>query len=1200
MNYQTRRVLNKFSPRKYQIPIVDALENKEYKKILVVMPRRAGKDIVAWNLAIRQCIKKICIVYYIFPTYSQAKKVIWDSITNSGQKFTDFIPDELIMSKNSQEMKISFINGSILQLIGSDNIDSLVGSNPYGCVFSEYAIQDPRAYQFIRPILAANDGWALFISCVSPNTLVITENGLKRISKVSNSREEYSSLNEPIFGLNGFNKATDFYFGGNQNTLKIKLSSGYEIECTPVHPLWNGCEWMKSSDIKVGDLFPVQYGQNVFGKGLYFSKFKHKEHPHSGWEIEDRACDKDFFYLLGLIHADGSYDKNKVTITNKKDPEIIKFLRSNRFTTFKDGIHHNFNSRTFCLLLEWLGFRHGAKNKTFPDKLFECTRAQLKAFLQGLFDGDGTSNSNPSKCGYIKITSACKKFIRDLQIVLLNFGIASSIRKEEKEPTKKVKAHSTIYNLEITGYFAHIFYTQIGFRLKRKQVNCKFIPNNVKKESGNVYPVNPSKLDFKYLKKEIANASRISRRLIKKLIIKYDSVYLKSLIKENLFYSPVQSIEASESEVYDFVIPSTHSFFSNGFISHNTPRGKNNFWELYQVAKNSPDWFAYHLTLEDTRHIPYREIEKEREEGLMSEDLIQQEYYCSFSLGVEGAYYAKYLDKMKLNNQLGMVPYEPGFKVHTAWDLGVRDSTCIIFFQTIGQTVRIIDCYKKNKEGLEHYVKILAQKDYIYGKHIAPHDIKVKEFGSGMTRLEKAKNLGIKFTVAPSISIEDGIESVRSAFSKIWIDETKCQSLIKAINNYRQEYDSKKKVYKPRPLHDIYSHFCFTGEMQVLTPSGNIAIKDIREGDEVITPLGIRKVLKKHKRYARKLCLINKKIKCTPEHQIFTQEGLTYADSLRYGDILEPFSKFRNYLWKKIFGYYIAEQDSKGFKKTILSLKTRNKSCLMGTFIDGMPQNTTWGAQEECSRVMELLMRVKACILHFKDTFGRKIKALYRKATSFITGTEMPKIMRYQTLSCLRDLSTGIGMQPGQVLGVNQTNVKTCCVHKTRKLKNGIVAKKEGAGIRSMLKLLSRLVGILNTRKLVLFAKRSTKGNRLGKNTAAINVRLSPGSWLVSILKKGFVLFAIKSLNVINILSRKHVVRSVELYQVDTPKEVYDLTVERDNCYYINGYLVSNCDALRYLCISLPKTRDGLSAEELEKRYRSAVYGDEDIPSFFR
>lgn len=386
------------------MPILDAIVNKGYKRVIGILPRRAGKDITAWNLCIREALKRVGTYYYVFPTYAQAKKVIWDASTIDGKRFiNEYIPDELVESKNSQEMKIRFINGSLIQMVGSDNIDGLVGTNPLGVVFSEYAIQDPRAYNFLRPILMANDGWCVFIS---------------------------------------------------------------------------------------------------------------------------------------------------------------------------------------------------------------------------------------------------------------------------------------------------------------------------------------------------------------------------------------------------------------------TPRGKNHMWELWNIANANPDeWFAYKLTVEDTGHISLHEIEREKAQGLMSEDFIQQEFYCSFDMGVEGSYYAKYLDKMRVKGQIGAVPWESSFKVHTAWDIGVRDSTTIIFFQTVGQTVRIIDCYENSKVGLEHYIKILQQKPYQYGKHIAPHDMAVKEFGTGMTRMEKARQLGIVFTLAPNLSIEDGIEAVRSCFSKIWIDEVECKSLLKSLENYRQEWDSKRKVYKGHPLHDFSSHW---------------------------------------------------------------------------------------------------------------------------------------------------------------------------------------------------------------------------------------------------------------------------------------------------------------------------------------------------------------------------------------------------------
>lgn len=407
MKIESRIHLNKFKPRDYQLSFWRAFDSGNYKKLLAIWPRRAGKDMCAFNLLIRAALRKISVFYYIFPTYSQARKVLWDSIVSAetGEKFLDFIPKELIKNKNSTEMKIYLDNGSLIQLVGSDNIDSLMGTNPQGIVFSEYALQDPRAYQYLRPILLANDGWAMFIS---------------------------------------------------------------------------------------------------------------------------------------------------------------------------------------------------------------------------------------------------------------------------------------------------------------------------------------------------------------------------------------------------------------------TPRGKNHLWELYNIAIQNEDWFVSKLTIDDTQHISIFEINKEIAEGLISQDLAYQEYWTSFDMGIEGSYYAKYIDRMRIKNQIGQVPWENGFKVYTCWDLGVRDSTTIIFYQIIGQTIRIIDCYENSKVGLDHYVNVLKQKErdgYVYAKHIAPHDIKVREFGTGMTRWEKAKQLGITFTIAPDLSVEDGIEAVRSGLSKIWIDEVNCKQLIKAIENYRQEFDAKKKVYKSFPLHDWSSHW---------------------------------------------------------------------------------------------------------------------------------------------------------------------------------------------------------------------------------------------------------------------------------------------------------------------------------------------------------------------------------------------------------
>jgi phage terminase large subunit len=237
-----------------------------------------------------------------------------------------------------------------------------------------------------------------------------------------------------------------------------------------------------------------------------------------------------------------------------------------------------------------------------------------------------------------------------------------------------------------------------------------------------------------------------------------------------------------------------------------TPRGKTHMFELAQIAKNSPDWFYELQTVDDTGHISIDEIRREINSGEISEDLAQQEYWCSFEMGQVGSYYAKYTDKMKLESRITNVPWEPYHKVHTAWDLGINDPTVIIFFQVIGDTIKIIDYYEQSDRGFDHFARYLMDKPFTYGFHYPPHDVMARESARGLTKREMYKELGISFQEPVLIGIEDGIELVRRTLSKVWIDQTKCKQLIKCLENYREEFDIKRKVYKGRPLHDQFSH----------------------------------------------------------------------------------------------------------------------------------------------------------------------------------------------------------------------------------------------------------------------------------------------------------------------------------------------------------------------------------------------------------
>ncbi len=397
--------LDKFKPRPYQIPLIRALEVDGYKRMLSIMPRRAGKDLTAWNMMIRQALQRIGVYWYILPSYAMGKKIIWNGKDNQGNDFLSYIPSELIKSTNSQEMIIKLVNGSLIQIVGSDSAkDSLIGTNAIGMIFSEYALQDPTGYQYLRPILLQNEGWSIFLS---------------------------------------------------------------------------------------------------------------------------------------------------------------------------------------------------------------------------------------------------------------------------------------------------------------------------------------------------------------------------------------------------------------------TPRGRNHLYDLYELGLANPEeWFVQKLTIDDTKHVSLEEIQKDIDSGEVSYEMVQQEWFTSFDLGIHGAYYTKYLDDMKRNNQIDNIPWDPSFKVHTNWDIGMRDQTAIVMWQLRNDNLYVIDTYEHSDVGLEHYIKILEGKPYRWGTHFGPHDIQVRELGTGMSRLERARQLGIEFQIAPNLSIADGIEAVRATLPKTYIDKTKCAPLIKALENYRKIFDPRTNSYREKPLHDQFSHFC--------------------------------------------------------------------------------------------------------------------------------------------------------------------------------------------------------------------------------------------------------------------------------------------------------------------------------------------------------------------------------------------------------
>lgn len=241
-----------------------------------------------------------------------------------------------------------------------------------------------------------------------------------------------------------------------------------------------------------------------------------------------------------------------------------------------------------------------------------------------------------------------------------------------------------------------------------------------------------------------------------------------------------------------------------------TPRGKNHFYDLFENAKKDPNWFVSHETIETTKAVDPKILDSERARGV-DEPLIQQEYYCSFDAGLSGAYYERQIADLEQKGRIIDVPFEPSMEVHTAWDLGINDTTAIWFFQEARDGVRVIDHVENRDMPLAHYIQVLRTKasnnNWVYGRHYGPHDVMQRDLSTGNTLYATAASLGLRWTVVPKIDdIRHGIEATRQCLVQCWFNKKATAKGVEALKSYRKQWDEKNKCYRDKPLHDWASN----------------------------------------------------------------------------------------------------------------------------------------------------------------------------------------------------------------------------------------------------------------------------------------------------------------------------------------------------------------------------------------------------------
>jgi hypothetical protein len=235
-----------------------------------------------------------------------------------------------------------------------------------------------------------------------------------------------------------------------------------------------------------------------------------------------------------------------------------------------------------------------------------------------------------------------------------------------------------------------------------------------------------------------------------------------------------------------------------------TPKGHNHFKELRDRAKTEDGWGLLEFKASETGVVDDVELKAAKNE--MGEDKYRQEFECSFDAAVEGSYYGQILNELEEKKHMQEIPREELSRTFTAWDLGMGDSTSIWVAQLVGTEVRLIDYYENHGVGLDHYVKWIKDNDYTKAEHILPHDVRVRELGTGKSRMEMLEESGLEVKIAPRMGLDDGIQAVRRLLPRCWFNVPKVQTGLNCLRNYRRDYDEKRKIFYERPLHDWSSH----------------------------------------------------------------------------------------------------------------------------------------------------------------------------------------------------------------------------------------------------------------------------------------------------------------------------------------------------------------------------------------------------------
>jgi hypothetical protein len=599
----------------YQEDFINAMWKNS--KTVLCTARQVGKTIVTASFFLWFVIFNPSKDVAILANKGATAKEIMDKV----QKIYALIPYWLqpgLVEWNKSSMVLENKSRIICE---TTSANSIRGFSISYILLDEFAFVDSnKATEFftsVYPTLSSGKSTKIVIaSCVVKDTYIYSTDGIKQISDFIDDDIEhtYEIPTYSIQGKDGIKTGVLMHNNGKVPTKKV-ISRYSTLEGSHNHKLYaykDGVyDWYRLDELSVGDYIGIKYGMNLWGSNNAID-FTYHTNKYEANRFDINSFTPEFSYFLGLYIAEGNGAHGNIDITCGDDVSHVFGNLGLRYSNTRDGgFHYRCASRSLVETMRHIGFdlTKTAKYKEIPTRLFSISKENIIALLQGMFDGDGCADKNRARVSY---ASTSLKLIEQLRIILINFGILSTIAKKITPPTEKVKVYSTVYVLTMANTHAATFFDEVGFKFERKQSRSSTCKATYR---GNWLDVVPnSKNIFKSIKQDHSSNLNIFSGIAKdniglsrttcldiKAKLNAAGIFdtrMDDVIQPDICWVPILEVQESENYTYDFSLPDNegdkwcHSVIYNGILGHQTPNGLNHFYKLYTDAVEGRNGFT--------------------------------------------------------------------------------------------------------------------------------------------------------------------------------------------------------------------------------------------------------------------------------------------------------------------------------------------------------------------------------------------------------------------------------------------------------------------------------------------------------------------------------------------------------------------------------------------------------------------------------